>query len=130
MDEVGVPVEEDKHLLHQVRDDTVQLPGGEGRGVVLATVQDGAALATPACDEVVRGVGSTILSETVLSSAHSSAANLASCSQFLVQKYSMTLTEQVLLHRVAQLLGMQVISNSSIAVVLEQGDDVVHDVFV
>ena len=113
MDEVGVPVEEDQHLLHQVCDANVQLPEGEGRGVVLATVQDGAALATPARDEVVRDVGSTILSETVLSSAHSSVANLASCSQFLVQKHSMTLTEQVLLHRDAQLLGMQVISESS-----------------
>ena len=37
-------------------------------------------------------------------------ANLASCSKFLVQKRFMTLTEQVLLHRDAQLLGMEVIS--------------------
>ena len=109
-DKVGVPVEEDQQHLHQVRDANVQLPEGERRGVALATVQDGAALATPARDEVVRDVGSTILSETFLSSAHSSAANLASCSQFLVQKRSMTLTEQVFFHRDAQLLWMQVLS--------------------
>mgnify|MGYP001398628671 CR=1 FL=1 len=66
--------------------------------MVRANVQDDAALATPARDEIVRDVGSTILNETVLSSAHSSALNLDSCSRFLVQKYLMTFTEQVLLH--------------------------------
>ena len=95
MDEVGVPVVEDQHLLHQVCDANVQPPEGEGRGVVLANVQDGAVLAR---EEVVCDVGSTILSETVLSSAHSSAVNLDSCSRFLVKKYLMTFTEQVLLH--------------------------------
>ena len=88
VDEVGVPVVEDQHLLHQVCDANVQPPEGEGRGVVLANVQDGADLATTARDEVVCDVGSTILSETVLSSAHSSAVKLASCSRFLVQKQS------------------------------------------
>ena len=85
MDEVGVPVVEDQHLLHQVCDANVQPPEGEGRGVVLANVQDGADLATTARDEVVCDVGSTILSETVLSSAHSSAVNLALSSRFLVR---------------------------------------------
>ena len=66
MDEVAIPLEEDKQLLHQVRDDIVQLPGGEGRDVVLATVQDAAALAAPAHDEVVRDVGSSVLNEPVL----------------------------------------------------------------
>ena len=99
VDEVGVPVVEDRHLLHQVCDDNVQPPEGEGRGVVLANVQDGAVLATTARDEVVCDVGSTILNETALSSAHSSAVNLDSCSRFLVQKHSMTFTEQVLLQR-------------------------------
>ena len=109
-DEVGITMEENKQLLHQVREDIVQLPGGEGREVVLATVQDSAAFVAPACDDVVRDVGSSVLNEPVLSSAPSSVANLASCSQFLVKKRSMTLTDQVLLHRDAQLLGMQVIS--------------------
>ena len=45
------------------------------------------------------GVGATILNEPVLSSGFSSAGNLDSCSRFLVQKTSMSLTEQVLLHR-------------------------------
>ena len=110
VDEVAIPVEEDKQLLHQVCEDIVQLLGGEGRDVVLATVQDAAALAAPARDEVVRDVGSSVLNEPVLSSASPSVATLASCAQFLVQKRSMSLTEQVLLHRDAQLLGMQVIS--------------------
>ena len=39
VDEVGIPVEEDKQLLHQFREDIVQLLGGEGRDVVLAPVQ-------------------------------------------------------------------------------------------
>ena len=92
MNEVAIPAEEDKHLLHQVREDIVQLLGGEGREVVLATVQDAAALAAPAHDEVVRDVGSSVLNEPVLSSAPSSVANLA------------------LYSRDAQLLWMQVIS--------------------
>ena len=84
VDEVAIPVEEDKQLLHQVRDDIVQLHGGEGRDVALATVQYAVALAAPARDEIVRDVGSSVLNEPVLSSASSSVANLASCAQFLV----------------------------------------------
>ena len=67
MDEVGITVEENKQLLHQVREDIVQLLGGEGREVVLATVQDAAALTAPARDKVVCDVGSSVLNEPVLS---------------------------------------------------------------
>ena len=107
---MNAPVEEDGQLLHQVREDPVQVQGEEERDVALAPVLDAVALGAPARDEIVRDVGSSVLNDPVFSSASSSVANLASCEQFLVQKSSMSLTEQVLLHRDAQLLGMQVIS--------------------
>ena len=117
VDEVGVPVlvEEGQQLLRQVRGDQVQLPGSEARGDDALTlgIRSDAALATPARDEEVLGVGAMILSEPVLSSGYSSAGTLDSCSRFSVQKKSMSLTEQVLLHRDAQLLGMEIISEPS-----------------
>ena len=54
VDEVGVPIVEDQHLLHQVCDANVQPPEGEGCGVVLANVQDGADLTTTVRYEVER----------------------------------------------------------------------------
>ena len=123
VDEVGVPalVEEGQQLLRQVprdasvvHDEQVRLLGREVRGgdVLNLEMRNDAAFGPTVRDEAVLGVGAKILSEPVLSStlrtAH--AGILGSCSQFLVQKKSMSLTEQVLLHRDAQLLGMEIVS--------------------
>ena len=59
---VNIPVEEDGQLLHQVREDPVQVQGGEERDVALAPVLDAVALAAPARDEIVCDVGSSVLS--------------------------------------------------------------------
>ena len=124
--QVGVPalVEEGQQLLRQVprdasvvHDEQVRLLGRDVRGgdVLHLEIRNDAAFGPTVRDEAVLGVGAKILSEPVLSSAlgTSHAGNLGSCSQFLVQKKSMSLTEQVLLHRDAQLLGMEIVSEPS-----------------
>ena len=80
-----------------------------GRDAALI-VQDGAVHHDPARDDMPRSVGSTVLSEPDFNS------DTMAQNQFLIQKHSMILTEQVLLHRDAQLLGMKAILEPSSSV--------------
>ena len=78
-------------------------PLGVGVRDAALVVQEGDVHHVPASDEAPRSVGSTILNETSFNS------DAKAPDQVLIQRHSMTLTEQVLLHRDAQLLGLQVV---------------------
>ena len=90
-----------------VREPAVSDPplGVGGRDAALM-VQDGAVHHVPACDEVPCSVGSTILNETSFNS------DAMAQNPVLIQKHSMTLTEQVLLPQDDQLFGLQVVLES------------------
>ena len=81
-------------------------PLGVGVHDAALVVQEGDVHHVPASDEAPRSVGSTILNETSFNS------DAKAPDQVLVQRHSMSLTEQVLLHRDAQLLGLQVVLES------------------
>ena len=81
-------------------------PLGVGVHDAALVVQDGDVLHVPASDEARGSVGSTILNETSFN------LDAKAPDQVLIQRHSMSLTEQVLLPQDAQLLGLQVVLES------------------